>query len=372
MVIGVPKEIKDNEFRVAVTPAGVEAFVKAGHKVLIEKSAGLGSGFTDEEYVESGAVIVDCKKQLFNDSDMIVKVKEPLEEEYPLFKEGQLLFTYLHLAAEEHLTHALLNAKVDGVAYETVELPDHSLPLLTPMSEVAGRMAPQIGARFLEKPQGGQGTLIAGVPGVAPAKIVIIGAGMVGSNAAKIAYGLGGDVTVIDINPKALYNIDQMFHGNVKTLMSNSYNIAKAVKEADLLIGAVLVPGAKTPTLVTEEMVKTMKPGSVIVDVAIDQGGSIETCDHVTTHTNPTFEKHGVVHYSVANIPGSVARTSTLALSNVTLPYALQLANKGFKKAVQENPALAKGVNVTNGKLTYKAVADALKLPYTSLEDALK
>ncbi len=371
MIIGIPKEIKDNEFRVSLTPAGVEAFLAAGHTVLIEVSAGEGSGFTDEEYVEAGAIMVSCKKELFDRSEMIIKVKEPLPEEYDLFHEGQILFTYLHLAPEPELAKALIRDKVVGIAYETVQLPNRSLPLLTPMSEIAGRMAPQIGARFLEKRQGGKGVLLSGVPGVLPGKVVIIGGGMVGTNAAKIAYGLGADVTVIDINTEKLVEIDQLFQGNVKTLMSNSYNIANAVKDADLVIGAVLIPGAKAPKLVKENMVKAMKPGSVIIDVAIDQGGSIETSDRVTTHTNPTYEKYGVVHYAVANIPGSVARTSTLALTNATLPYALQIANKGYVKAIKENEALAKGVNVIDGKVTYKAVADALGMEYYDIYSVL-
>nr|WP_204617176.1 alanine dehydrogenase [Desulforadius tongensis] len=371
MIIGVPKEIKDNENRVAITPAGVQAMVNHGHEVFIQKDAGVGSGINDEDYIAVGAKILDTPKEIFAAADMIMKVKEPLPEEYPLFKEGQILFTYLHLAPEPELTRALLEKKVVGIAYETVQLPNGALPLLTPMSEVAGRMAVQIGAQFLEKPKGGMGVLLGGVPGVPPAEVVIIGGGVVGTNAAKMAIGLGAQVTIIDLSAERLRYLDDIFGGRVKTLKSNTFNIAEAVKQADLLIGAVLIPGAKCPHLVTEEMVKTMKKGAVIVDVAIDQGGSIETIDRVTTHSNPVFEKHGVMHYSVANIPGAVARTSTFALTNVTIPYALKLANKGYLKAVQEDPALAKGVNVIDGRCTYKAVAEAHNVPYTPLEQVL-
>ncbi|MFZ5591051.1 MAG: alanine dehydrogenase, partial [Bacillota bacterium] len=336
MIIGVPKEIKSNENRVAITPAGVQAMVKAGHKVVIENNAGVGSGISNEDYIAAGAEILATPAEVFAAADMIMKVKEPLPPEYGLFKEGQVLFTYLHLAPEPELTRALLDKKVVGIAYETIQLPNGSLPLLTPMSEVAGRMAVQIGAQFLEKHNGGLGILLGGVPGVPPAKVTIIGGGVVGTNAAKIALGMGADVTILDLNANRLRYLDDIFGSRIKTLMSNSYNIAAAVKEADLLIGAVLIPGARAPKLVTEEMVKQMKPGSVIVDVAIDQGGSIETVDRVTTHAEPTYIKHGVVHYSVANMPGAVARTSTFALTNVTLPYALKLANKGYRAAIKE------------------------------------
>jgi len=371
MIIGVPKEIKNNENRVAITPAGVEALVSAGHKVVIENNAGLGSGITNEEYEKAGAEILPTPAEVFAAADMIMKVKEPLPPEYPLFKEGQILFTYLHLAPESELTRALMEKKVIGIAYETIQLPNGSLPLLTPMSEVAGRMAVQIGARFLEKPQGGRGMLLGGVPGVPPAEVVIIGGGVVGTNAAKMAMGMGAHVTILDKSADRLKYLDDVFFGRITTVMSNNYNIAEAVKKADLLIGAVLIPGARAPKLVTEEMVKTMKPGSVIVDVAIDQGGSIETIDRVTTHQDPVYEKHGVVHYAVANMPGAVPRTSTFALTNVTLPYALALANKGWERAVREDRALALGVNVLDGKVTYKAVADSLGLPYTPLEEIL-
>ena len=366
MLIGVPKEIKNNENRVGLTPAGAEALVKAGHRVFVEQGGGLGSGFTDDDYTAVGAAIVDDKAKLFADSDMIIKVKEPLAEEYDLFHEGQILFTYLHLAPEPELTAALLKHKVTGIAYETVVGRDgRSLPLLAPMSEIAGRMSVQIGAQFLESRYGGAGVLLGGVSGVAPGQVVIIGGGVVGTNAAKVAVGLGARVTLIDLSIERLRYLDDMFGGRVATVMSNSYNIAEWVAKADLLIGAVLVPGAKTPQLVTEDMVKTMRTGSVIVDVAIDQGGSIATCDRVTTHDNPTFTKHGVVHYSVANIPGAVSRTSTMALTNATLPYALRIAGKGWKTACLEDAGLAEGLNTIEGKLVNRPVAEALGLEYT-------
>ena len=369
MIIGVPKEIKNNENRVALTPAGVEALCKAGHKVVVENNAGVGSGISDEEYTAVGAEILAAPSEVFARADMIMKVKEPQPAEYELFKDGQLLFTYLHLAPEPLLTAALLKKKVVGIAYETVQPADRSLPLLTPMSEVAGRMSIQIGAQFLEKPHGGKGILLGGVPGVSPAKVAIVGGGVVGTNAAKMAIGMGADVTILDVSIARLGYLDDIFGSRIKTLMSNSYNIKQAVAEADLLVGAVLIPGAKAPKIVTEEVVKAMKPGSVIVDVAIDQGGSVETVDRVTTHAEPTYEKYGVLHYSVANMPGAVARTSTFALTNATLPYALKLANLGFTEAIRTDLALARGVNTIHGKLTYKAVADALNLPYTPLEE---
>lgn len=371
MIIGVPKEIKNNENRVGITPAGVVALINAGHDVLVETEAGKGSGITDNDYVQSGAQIVRSAAQVYEKSDLIIKVKEPLPQEYPFFREGQILYTYLHLAPEPELTRALMEKKVVGIAYETVQTKSGALPLLTPMSEVAGRMSVQIGAHFLEKPYGGSGVLLGGVPGVEPGEVVIIGGGTVGTNAARMAVGLGAQVTIIEKNPDRLTYLDDIFLGRVKTVMSNAYNIEKAVAQADLLVGAVLVPGARAPRLVTEKMVMQMKPGSVIVDVAIDQGGSIETIDRVTTHSEPVFVKHGVVHYSVANMPGAVARTSTFALTNVTIPYAVEIANKGWKRAILENAALAKGVNVVNGKITYKAVADAHNLVYTPLEEAI-
>ncbi|TWD89700.1 alanine dehydrogenase [Neobacillus bataviensis] len=370
MFIGVPKEIKNNENRVSLTPAGVVSLVKAGHNVLVEKDAGIGSGFTNEDYSKAGAEIIENVKDVWTKSEMIMKVKEPLESEYQYFRQGLILFTYLHLAAEPALAKALKDKGVLAIAYETVSV-NRTLPLLTPMSEVAGRMSAQIGAQFLQKNNGGQGILLAGVPGVNRGKVTILGGGIVGTNAAKMAIGLGADVTIIDLSADRLRQLDDIFGNQVKTLMSNPYNIAEAVAEADLFIGAVLIPGAKAPKLVTEEMVKTMKPGSVIVDVAIDQGGIVETIDHVTTHDNPTFVKHGVVHYSVANMPGAVPRTSTIALTNVTVPYALQIANKGVVKAISENAALKLGVNVANGDITYEAVAKDLGFKYVSVEEAL-
>lgn len=371
MIIGVPKEIKNNENRVAITPAGVAAFVKAGHRVLIQDQAGAGSGISNENYVQAGAGIVSSAEEVFAGADMILKVKEPLPQEFSLFKEGQILFTYLHLAPEPELTGELLKKKIVGIAYETIQLDNGTLPLLTPMSEVAGRMAIQIGAQFLEKPKGGKGILLGGVPGVPAADVVIVGGGVVGMNAAKIAIGMGAQVTIIDKSAERLRYLDDVFGGRIKTLMSNSYNVERAVSFADLLVGAVLVPGARAPHLVTEEMVKQMKPGSVIVDVAIDQGGSIETIDRVTTHDDPVYTKHGVIHYAVANMPGAVARTSTYALTNVTLCYALEIANKGYLRAIKENKALSCGVNVIDGKLTYEAVAKSLNLEYTPLENVI-
>ncbi len=371
MIIGVPKEIKNNENRVAITPAGVMSFINAGHKVIIEKDAGIGSGFTNEDYANAGAQIIDNAADVWAQADMIMKVKEPLASEYDYFRPGLILFTYLHLAAEPELTRALKEKGVIAIAYETVQV-GRTLPLLMPMSEVAGRMAAQIGAQFLEKPKGGKGILLAGVPGVSRGKVTIIGGGVVGTNAAKVAIGLGADVTIIDLSADRLRELDDIFGNQINTLMSNPMNIAQAVAESDLVIGAVLIPGAKAPKLVTEEMVKAMKPGSVIVDVAIDQGGIVETSDHVTTHDNPTYVKHGVVHYAVANMPGAVPRTSTIALTNVTIPYALQIANKGVHKAIAENPALKLGVNVANGEITYEAVARDLGYKYVPVEEALE
>lgn len=370
MIIGIPKEIKNNENRVGLTPAGVTAFKHNGHDVWIETNAGMGSGFTDEDYQAVGAKIVSTAKEAWS-ADMVIKVKEPLLEEYGYFREGLVLYTYLHLAPEPELTKALVDKKVVSIAYETIQLDNGSLPLLTPMSEVAGRMSIQIGAQFLEKSKGGKGVLLGGVPGVAPAEVVIVGGGIVGTNAAKMAIGLGASVTLVDINADRLRQLDDMFQGRLKTLMSNSYNIAEAVKKTDLLVGAVLIPGARAPRLVTEEMVKTMQPGSVIVDVAIDQGGSIETIDRITTHSNPTYVKHGVLHYAVANMPGAVARTSTLALTNVTVPYGVQIANKGWQQASLDNKALAKGINVVEGKVTFKAVAEAHGYTYVSIDTIL-
>lgn len=369
MIIGVPKEIKNNENRVAITPAGVDALIQAGHEVIVEQGAGLGSGFTDEQYQQHGAKILPTAADVWNNANMILKVKEPLPSEYGYFREDLILFTYLHLAPEPELTKALMDKNVAAIAYETIQLDNGALPLLTPMSEVAGRMSVQIGAQFLEKPKGGKGVLLGGVPGVLPGEVVIIGGGVVGTNAAKIAMGMGANVTILDVNPDRLRQLDDLFKGQLRTVMSNSYNIAEAVKKADLLVGAVLIPGRRAPRLVTEEMVKTMQPGSVIVDVAIDQGGSIETVDRVTTHSEPTYVKHGVVHYAVANMPGAVPRTSTIALTNVTIPYAVQIANKGLEEAVSSNRPLARGVNVYKGQITYQAVAESLNLPYVSLDE---
>lgn len=369
MIIGIPKEIKNNENRVALTPAGVVSFVSAGHKVLVENNAGTGSGFTNEDYINTGAEIIDNSAELWEKSDMIMKVKEPLPSEYNYFRKGLILFTYLHLATEPALAQALKEKGVLAIAYETVSV-NRTLPLLTPMSEVAGRMATQIGAQFLQKSNGGKGILLAGVPGVNRGKVTIIGGGVVGTHAAKLAIGIGADVTIIDLSADRLRQLDDIFGNQITTLMSSPFNIAQSVAEADLLIGAVLIPGAKAPKLVSEEIVKTMKPGSVIVDVAIDQGGIVETIDHITTHDNPTYVKHGVVHYAVANMPGAVPRTSTIALTNVTLPYALQIANKGVNKAISENEALRLGVNTANGEITFEAVAKDLGYDYVKVEDA--
>ena len=372
MIIGVPKEIKSNENRVAITPAGVHALTIAGHEVYIEMDAGLGSSFTDEEYVNEGAKILKTGKEIYQIADMIIKVKEPLESEFGYFKENQIIFTYLHLAAVPKLTQALIDKNIAAIAYETVQLSDNSLPLLAPMSEVAGRMSVQVGAHLLEKINDGRGILLGGVAGVAPGEVLVVGGGNVGTSAAKIALGLGAHVTIADVNIKRLAYLDDIFGGRVTTLMSNSFNIAKAVKNADLVVGAVLIPGAKAPKLVKEDMVKTMQPGSVVVDVAIDQGGVIETSDRITTHDNPYFIKHGVVHYSVANMPGAVPRTSTLALTNATMPYILKIANKGCERALVEDQALLKGLNTYNGKVTYEAVAEDLGYDYTPAEEVIQ
>lgn len=363
MKIGVPKEMKNNENRISMAPSGVVNLVRSGHEVYIETGAGTGSGFSDEDYTAAGAIIVQSAEEAWS-KDMVMKVKEPLPEEYNYFYEGLILFTYLHLAPEPELTRALVEKKVTAIAYETVQLPNRSLPLLTPMSEVAGRMAPQIGAQFLEKVYGGKGILLSGVPGVRRGKVTIIGGGIAGTNAAKIAVGLGADVTILDVNPDRLRQLDDIFGWELTVLMSNPYNIAESVKTSDLVIGAVLIPGAKAPKLVTEEMVTEMSPGSVVVDIAIDQGGIFATTDKITTHDNPTYEKHGVIHYAVANMPGAVPRTSTIALTNVTVPYALEIANKGVKRAVLENEALLLGCNAAGGHITYQAVAEAHGMEY--------
>ncbi|MGE7021486.1 alanine dehydrogenase [Solibacillus cecembensis] len=370
MKIGVPKEIKNNENRVAMTPAGVLSLVTSGHEVLIETGAGLGSAFTDADYLLAGAKIVDSAEEAWT-AEMVLKVKEPVESEYGYFREGLILFTYLHLAPEPALTKALIAKKVVGIAYETVQLPNRSLPLLTPMSEVAGKMATQIGAHYLEKLPGGKGILLGGVSGVQRGKVTVIGGGIAGTNAAKIAVGMGADVTIIDLSPERLRQLEDIFGRDVQTLISNPYNIAQAVKEADLVVGSVLIPGAKAPKLVTEDMIRSMSPGSVVVDIAIDQGGCFETSEKVTTHDKPTFEKHGVVHYTVANMPGAVPRTSTVALTNNTVPYALQIANKGYVKACLDNPALKLGLNTLEGHVVYEAVANAQGVTCASVDELL-
>ena len=367
MIIGIPKEIKENENRVSILPSGVMSFVDAGHKVYIEKNAGVGSGFTDDEYARAGATILDTAKEVYDIAEMIMKVKEPLEPEYALLHEDRILFTYLHLASDPVQTKALLDAKIIGIAYETVQLQDNSLPLLAPMSAIAGRMSIQIGAYLLQKINNGSGILLGGVPGVAPGYVTIIGGGVVGLNAAKMASGLGARVTILDISVDRLAHIHDILP-DVITLISNEHNITQSVTEADLVVGAVLIPGAKAPKLVTEKMVMNMKQGSVIVDVAIDQGGSVETIDRLTSHENPYFVKHGIVHYSVPNMPGAVPRTSSFALSNATMPFALEIANKGVETALKENPALLKGLNVYKGKLTNKPVAQAQGLTCSDVD----
>jgi len=371
MIIGVPKEIKNNENRVALTPAGVAEFKKHGHLVYVQKSAGENSGFSDKAYEEAGAELLPTIEAVYEIAEMIIKVKEPIASEYPLIKKDQLLFTYFHFASSEPLTYAMIEREAVCLAYETVEKSDRSLPLLVPMSEVAGRMAIQEGAKYLEKPMKGKGILLGGVPGVAPAKVVVLGGGIVGTQAAKMASGFGAQVTILDVSLPRLRYLSDVMPANVTTVMSNHYNVRDAISQADLVIGAVLIPGAKAPHLITRDMLKLMAPGTVVVDVAVDQGGCIETCTP-TTHENPTFIIEDIVHYCVANMPGAVPYTSTLALTNATLPYALQLANKGWKKACAENEELKKGLNVANGKILYKGVADAWNLPFEDVETALK
>lgn len=370
MIIGVPRERKNNENRVGMTPAGAASFAKRGHRVIVETFAGAGSGFTDEEYAAAGAEIAEFAEEVWL-ADMVMKVKEPLPEEYRHFREGLILYAYLHLAAEPELARALLDRKVVAIAYETIQKDNGALPLLTPMSEVAGRMSIQIGSQFLERVHGGKGILLSGVPGVAPAEVVIIGGGVVGTNAAKMAVGLGASVTILDSNPDRLRQLDDQFGGRLKTIASNPFTITEAVRRADLLIGAVLIPGARAPRLVSEEMVMTMQPGSVIVDVAIDQGGSIETIDHITTHSEPTYVKHGIVHYAVANMPGAVSRTSTFALTNVTVPFGLLIADRGFREAGLTNKELARGFNTLEGQVTYRGVSEALGYGYQQVETLL-
>lgn len=371
MIVGIPREVKNNENRVAMTPSGVTMFVDAGHKVLIQDSAGNGSGFPDEEYQAAGAKIVNSVKEVWA-AEMVMKVKEPQQEEYEFLREGLILFTYLHLAAEPELTKQLTEKKVTAIAYETIQESNGALPLLAPMSEIAGRMSVQIGAQFLENTKGGKGVLLSGVPGVKSANVVIIGGGAVGTNAAKMAAGFRANVTILDISTNRLRELDDLFDGKVQTLMSNPLNIQETVKSADLLIGAVLIPGAKTPTLVSEEMVKEMSPGSVIIDVAVDQGGVIETADRVTTHDSPTYTKYDVLHYAVANIPGAVARTSTMSLTNNSSKYGVFLASKGFNQAVKSNEAFAKGVNTHEGFVTYETVAKEHNLSYKAITSILE
>lgn len=370
MIVGLPKEIKDNEYRVGLTPAGVRALRDAGHEIRVETDAGAGSGFEDALYQRAGATIVDSADDIWASAEMIVKVKEPIALEYPRMREGQLLFTYLHLAPDPELTQELLNRRVTGIAYETITDRRGTLPLLTPMSEVAGRMAIQVGAHYLEKMSGGRGILLGGVPGVPAARVVIIGGGVVGTNAAKIAVGMGAHVTIIDNNLDRLRELDDIFLSKISTLASSAYMIQDAISEADLIVGAVLVPGAAAPKLVTKTMLKEVPNGAVIVDVAVDQGGCIETT-HATTHSNPTFYVEGVLHYCVANMPGAVPRTSTFALTNATLPYALKLANKGFLQAIASDPHLKQGVNTYAGQCTYEAVALAQGIAYSPVDQLI-
>jgi alanine dehydrogenase len=370
MIIGVPKEIKNNENRVALTPAGTQELVKRGHTVYVQQTAGVGSGFSDDEYRKAGAQLLAEAAEVFSKAEMIMKVKEPIEQEYKLIKKGQLVFTYFHFASYEPLAKAMVASGAVCLAYETVERVDGSLPLLIPMSEVAGRMSIQEGAKYLEKPLKGRGILLGGVPGVKPAKVLILGGGVVGTNAAKIAAGMGADVTIMDVNINRLRYLDDVMPKNVHTIVSNEYTIREMIKDSDLIVGGVLIPGAKAPKLITRDMLKSMRPGTVLVDVAVDQGGCIETCKP-TTHEDPTFIIDDVVHYCVANMPGAVPYTSTLALTNATLPYAIRLANQGWKAACQENMELRNGLNVIDGEVVYKAVADAFNLPYTDVKKFL-
>lgn len=369
MIVGVPKEIKNNENRVALTPAGSQELTKSGHTVYVQSTAGVGSGFSDEDYQGAGAKILSTAKEVYEVAEMIMKVKEPIEPEYKLIKKDQLVFTYFHFASYEPLTKAMIETGAVCLAYETVEK-DRGLPLLVPMSEVAGRMAIQEGAKYLEKPLKGRGILLGGVPGVMPAKVLVLGGGVVGTNAAKIAAGMGADVIIADVNLNRLRYLDDVMPKNVSTMASNEYVIRELVKTHDLIIGAVLIPGAKAPKLISRDMLKTMRPGTVLVDVAVDQGGCIETCKP-TTHEDPTFIIDDVVHYCVANMPGAVPQTSTIALTNATLPFALALANKGWQQACREHPGLRKGLNIVRGKVVYQGVADAFNLPYVDVEEVL-
>lgn len=370
MIIGVPKEIKNNENRIALTPAGAAELVKRGHEVYVQAGGGMGSGFPDEDYISAGATMLPSIEDVYKIAEMIIKVKEPIETEYKLIKKDQILYTYFHFASSEVLTRAMIENGSVCLAYETVELEDRSLPLLVPMSEVAGRMSVQEGAKYLEKTFGGYGVLLGGVPGVPPANVLIIGGGIVGTEAAKMAAGLGADVTIMDISLPRLRYLDDIMPPNVKTMMSNDFNIREMVKTNDVIIGAVLIPGAKAPHLITRDMLQTMRPGTVLVDVAVDQGGCFETTV-ATTHADPTFVVDDVLHYCVANMPGAVPRTSTIALTNATLPYAIQIAEKGWKQACFESIPLRKGLNVVNGKVVYKGVAEAFNLPYNKVETIL-
>ena len=367
MIIGVPKEIKNNENRVGMTPAGVAELVKKGHTVYVQATAGVNSGFSDDDYIAVGAKTLPTIEDTYAAADMIVKVKEPIAPEYKLIKKEQVVFTYFHFAADKVLTEAMIESGAVCIAYETVEKEDHSLPLLTPMSEVAGRMATQVGARFLEKPQGGKGKLMGGVPGVRPARVLILGGGIVGTNAAQMAAGMGAEVMITDVNLPRLRYLSEVLPKNVKTLYSSLHNIKMELPTVDLVIGSVLIPGDKAPHLITRDMLKMMKPGTVLVDVAIDQGGCFET-SHPTTHSEPTYVVDGIVHYAVANIPGAVPFTSTMALTNATLPYTVALACKGWKQACKDDPALALGLNVVEGKVTYKAVADVFGMKYDEIK----
>ena len=370
MIIGIPKEIKNNEFRVGMTPSGVNSFIRNGHTVYVEKGAGLGSGFSDELFTSVGAEICNSIEEVYSKSEMIIKVKEPLKQEYPLIKKDQIIYTFFHFASSKELTEAMVKSGAICIAYETVQNDDNTLPLLTPMSEVAGRMATQQGAKFLEKPQSGHGILLGGVPGVKPANVIVLGGGVVGTQAAKMAAGLGANVTIFDISLDRLRKLDDIMPKNVNTQFSNTYNILEAIKDAHLIIGAVLIPGAKAPNLITKKMLKHLNKGTVLVDVAVDQGGCFETT-HPTTHQDPTYIIDDVLHYSVANMPGAVPVTSTEALTNATISRGLSIANKGWKNACDDDKSLRLGLNIINGKIVYKAVADAFKLDYTDLNDII-
>ncbi len=370
MIVGILKEIKAEENRVCMTPAGVEVMKQNGHEVFVEKNAGMGSGFNNRAYQTAGAEIIDTPGEIFKRADMVMHVKEPLAAEYDLIRKDQIIFTYLHLAAAEELTHVLIKSGSIGIAYETIQKPDGSLPLLTPMSEVAGRMAIQQGAKYLEMAQGGHGVLLGGVPGVDPGTVVIIGGGIVGTNAAKMACGLGAKVYILDMNLERLRYLSDVMPSNCFLLMSKPTTVRRLIKEADVVVGAVLIPGAKAPRLITREMLKTMKKGAVLVDVAIDQGGCFET-SKATTHGEPIYTVEGVVHYCVANMPGAVPKTSTLALTNATLPYAVEIANKGWQKAMQDNPEIKLGANVVKGKVTYQGVAEAFGLEFAAIDKLL-